>query len=375
MTQRSLQELKTECRKLGLTVHQTGKREGKKDFIRALQDYYLKTKEKTFGLEYRMKIDTPQLCFLSTNLRQDEIDRLFESERHVAEEKLNGIRMLIMYHPESGFEFFSRNLSLEDYLPVSYTEKIWLGDRDYKGLFSPFVLDCEIVSRDARISTIMGKRGVVTETVLQAVAALLALNPESSWKIQQELDQPLELKVFDCLVQDGVDVRNRPYYERRQYVKQIVSKLDLLTVKVESVKAVLRNKLQYLEYIWQMGGEGIVMKPIDMPYLSANSRPRDGWVKFKRTVSGAIGDSVDGFITGFELGDKDRGYSDLVGSLLVSVNLADENGQVRIHEVARVANIPLEMRKAITILVDGRPVLDPQYYNKVVGFMSRLGIV
>jgi len=365
MMQRSLSELKSLCGKLGLEVIQSGKREGKKDFVKALQEYYLQNKKQTFGLSYRMQVETPQLCFLSTNLRSDEVERLFNSDQHVAEEKLNGIRMLVTYHPQDGFEFYSRNLSVEDYLPVSYTDKIWIGDQDFRGLFRPFVLDCEIVSRDARISTVMGKRGVVTETILQAVASLLALNSDDTLRIQKELGQPLELKVFDCLMSEGVDIKGKPYYERRTYLKDIVEKLDILAVKVERVKAVLNRKREYLEHIWQMGGEGIVMKPIMMPYLSRESRPRDGWVKFKRTVSGAIGDSVDGFITGFDLGDKDKGYAELVGSLTVSINLI-ENGNLREHEVARVSNIPLEVRKAITVLVDGKPTLDPVYYQKVV---------
>ena len=55
----------------------------------------------------------------------------------------------------------------------------------------------------------------------------------------------------------------------------------------------------------------------------------------------------------------------MVGSLTVSINLI-ENGNLREHEVARVSNIPLEVRKAITVLVDGKPTLDPVYYQKVV---------
>lgn len=366
MMQRSLAELKSQCNKMDLQVGMIGKKEAKKDYVTALQNHYYKSTVKSFGLEFRMMIETPQLCFLSTGLREEEQREIFNSPDWVVEEKLNGIRMVVSYHPDYGFEFYSRNLSLEDFLPVCYTDKIWLGDQNFKRLFDPFVIDCEIMSRDKKISTVMGKKGVITETELQAVAALLAMNSEDSIRIQKELDQPLELKVFDCLYADWEDIRNLSYIERRKRIDSILGKMSILKVKSEKVAAIRKNKKEYLDFIWSMGGEGVVAKRLDMPYLSKESRPRNGWVKFKRTASGSIGDSVDGFITGFDLGDKEKGYADLVGSLTISINLTDIEEGVKEHEIARVSNIPLEIRNKITIVIGGKPTLDPSYYNKVV---------
>lgn len=364
--QRSLADLKMECQALGLRVVPTGGREAKKDFITSLREYFLVTKGRTFGLDYRLGLESPQLAFLSTNLRDEEIKHIMTSPEWVFEEKLNGVRMIITYHPEVGFEAFGRNLSVTDYLPVPYGEKIYLGESNYKGLFPAFVLDCELMSRDKNISTVMGKRGVVTETELAAVTALLALNTEDSIRIQKELDRPLVLKVFDCLYHDKQDLRRKPYLERRKMLSQVVTLLQGVGIQVEKVKAVRDSKEEYLDYLWSQGGEGVIAKNIRMTYLDKVSRPRDGWVKFKRTVGGALGDTVDGFVTGFELGDERRGFSDLVGALHVSVWLTAADGSKRIHEVARVANITLEERKKITVVGPNGPELDKGVYEKVV---------
>lgn len=364
--QRSLAELKGECAVLGLTVVQTTPRESKKDFITALRNHFLSTKERTFGLDYRLGLESPQLAFLSTNLREDELVKIMTSPEWIFEEKLNGVRMVVSYHPEVGFEAFGRNLSVTDYLPVPYGENIYLGESNYKGLFHPFVLDCELMSRDKNISTVMGKRGVVTETELAAVSALLALNPEDSIRIQKELDRPLVLKVFDCLFSDKTDYRNQTYVRRRAELSRIVTMLQGVGIQVEKVKAVRDNKKEYLDHLWALGGEGVIAKNIHQTYLDKVSRPRDGWIKIKRTVGGSLGDTIDGFITGFELGDEKRGFSDLVGALHVSINLQKANGECVVHQIARVPNIPLEERRRITVLENGVPVLARSMYDKVV---------
>ena len=103
-----------------------------------------------------------------------------------------------------------------------------------------------------------------------------------------------------------------------------------------------------------------------MAYLATESRPRNGWIKFKRTASGHLGDSVDAVVTGFELGDDEKGFKNLVGCLKVSVLLKRADGETIWHEIARVPNIPLEMRKEITVVENGFPTLRKEIMGRVV---------
>ena len=79
------------------------------------------------------------------------------------------------------------------------------------------------------------------------------------------------------------------------------------------------------------------------------------------------GDTLDAFVTGFELADEDKSWSGLVGALIFSVWVRDKNGVIKEvpHEIAKVANIPLSLRKEITEIVEGQPVLKQSIYGKV----------
>lgn len=364
--QRSLTELKNEAKALGLQVKQTGKRESKDDFIKALQGHYLEQRKVTPGLVYRLSLDCMQLALNAANLDKGELDRIMDSSDYAAEEKLDGARLLVVFSPEAGFEFFGRNLSVTDYCPTDYSDKIWLGENP-AGLDFSFVLDTEVVASVKEIDTksLDRKKGVTTVTQLTATTALLALNAQDSIKIQRE-QGGLIINAFDCLMLKGQDLKSWPYRKRKALVDKVVEKLQAFGLPFEKVASVVEDKRAYLEEIWERGGEGVMLKPLEGSYLPTTSRPRTGWLKVKRTVSGAIGDSVEGFITGFEPGDQKRGFKDLVGALHVSVYLTGSNGERKEHLVARVANIELELRRQITVQADSGVALEPEMYGKVV---------
>jgi len=94
-------------------------------------------------------------------------------------------------------------------------------------------------------------------------------------------------------------------------------------------------------------------------------------VKIKRSVSeslnsAGLADSIDAFITGYDLADEEKSWNGLIGSLEVSVTLLSPEGE-HDHVIARVANIPLDIRKEMTMIgPDGKPCLKPEYYGRVV---------
>lgn len=83
-------------------------------------------------------------------------------------------------------------------------------------------------------------------------------------------------------------------------------------------------------------------------------------------MSGASGDTVDGWISGFELGTEGKGFENLVGALYISTNLECEDGTEKVHEIARTANMPLEFRREITVIGPNGPELKKEMYGLVV---------
>lgn len=356
-----------QCKELGLEWTPT-RRKSKQPFIDALQAHYLVANKVplTKGLKFRLSMKSPMLARIVTDLKPSEINYLYESDNVVFDKKHNGLRMIVSHFDnENWIEVYSRNLSVTDFLPVPYTSKIYWGAGDFHAL-PEFVLDTEIISTNPMISTVMGNRGVITETELQAIAAMMALNDNESLRLQQELN-PIKFMVFDCLYWNSLDLRQSPFIKRRD---RVITAVDILnahgftTFSRSPVNGT--RKEEFLEWIWANGGEGVIAKRLDGMYKDDSNRSRDGWIKIKRTTTGTLGDTIDGFITGFELGKEGRGFENYVGSLYISINLEKEDGSTYVHEIARVANVPLEKRKEITVEGEKGPELDKSYYNKVV---------
>lgn len=364
--QRSYAELKSECDMLNLEYEEPA-RKAKKPFIDALQKHFLQNVEMTFGLKYRLSMESPQLARLCKNLKPNEIVDIYESEDWVFEEKHNGLRMIVTYDSSDGLEIFGRNLSVKNYLPVNYRNSVYF-ENDQNNLDMPnFVLDSEVISVNPTISTVMGKTGVVTETELQAIAALFALNDDESQAIQREMGQPIRFMVFDCLRYGNKDLRNEPYYVRRRYMKKVVEALKSKLGMFRITKVILKRKEEFLEHLWSQGKEGCIAKNIHVEYLDRSTRPRNGWIKFKRTTTGTLGDTIDGFVIGFEPGTPGKGFENLVGALHIGINLQLIGGLTIVHEIARVVNLKLATREKITVYDEnGKPQLIESMYNKVV---------
>jgi len=365
-TTRSLGQLKAECKKLNLTVD-IGKKERKEDYIRALRNYHIEVTHNNSipkSLELMLEIDCPMLCKRYQELKEHEQDALWNSPEWYVEKKIDGARM-VMFKVDESLDFYSRNLSVTDYLPVSYSSKIWTGYADLTKISSKFILDSEIVCTNSNVSTILGNKGVVTETGLQATTALLALNDEQSHELQKS-EAPLQFMIFDCLWFNGEWLLDKPLRERRKYMKQAYAELKEAGVNVALPPSSYKNRKAFYNYCIKSGGEGVVFKNINSPYIATTSRRRDGWIKLKRTTSEALGDTIDGYISGFVQADPNKSWSDLIGGLEVSVTLRLNDGTEVEHMIARVSNIPMELRQEMTTQIDNKPALKPEYYGKVV---------
>ena len=257
-TLRTLAQLKQECVSLGLNPIIRGKKERKDDYILALRDYHIKRKYpngKPLSLDLMLSIESPMLCQQYKILKKEEQDAIWSSNNWYLEEKEDGIRLPLIYTNKE-FDFFSRNISVDDYLPISYKDNIYLGNIDKSKITDNFILDCEVVSTNSNISTIMGNKGVVTETQLQAVSALLALESSESIRVQKEEDVPLQFKVFDCLWFNGDWIIDKPLIERRKYMKKALLQLQSAGLNCKTPKSNISNKKAFYKYIIDRGGEG-----------------------------------------------------------------------------------------------------------------------
>ena len=123
--------------------------------IKALGDYFisLEPEKYSWGARYIQSLDTCMLCeHLKKFLPQMDFNPM-ESENYVAETKMNGMRLLTVYSPETGFEFFTRRESVSNYLNSNYKDKILFinkgvitDPKEYLGKFPyRFVIDGEIL--------------------------------------------------------------------------------------------------------------------------------------------------------------------------------------------------------------------------------------
>lgn len=370
--QRSLAELKAEAKVRGVSASEGWKR---KDYVKAFQRQELaKLEHIPWGMQKATEIDEPMLCFCEWNLSDDEKSLLWNSSDWVLEEKYDGVRMIIMYHPDEGFSFYSRNLSVANFLPVNYTEKILMDNHpnfegystgsEWKDVYKkPFILDSEVISNSKNVSTVLGNRGVITETALQAIAALLALNSEQTLKIQEQEKDLIEFRIFDILYFNEDWVMSYPFNKRRELLEKLSGPLFNKGFNGTISRIIRRDKKEFYKRMLSSGREGCVAKNINSEYVPTK-RWRTHWVKIKRTMSQVM-DTIEGWVSGFELGKEGKGWEDLVGALHISVSLEKEDGTAEDHVIARVTNIPLELRKKITIREKGEYKLHPEMYGKV----------
>ncbi len=369
---KTLSELQGTATTFGLEVSPSGKggKYMKEDYILPIREYYLK---KRYGsvefvpehLKMMLSIKSPMLARrIDDGIPDGIIDKVWTDENWQLEEKLNGVRILII-KDDSGVNLYSRHNSDLDLLPINYKEKI-LTEMDESLLKRNFILDAELTSDVPNLMTVVESYGVVTETILHAVTALLNCDPEKAIGIQQSEDLRLTFNIFDCLYYEDGFIMDLPLRERKEYLEIIYSDLKRANLNVRMVKSSTLGKQAFHKTIIDEGGEGTIAKDLDGKYVPDTSRKKDGWLKIKRSMSGSVGDTIDGWISGFEPSTEGKNREGLIGSLLISLYLEDEEGNRKEHCIAKISGFDMSLREKMTDIVEGIPTLKPYYYNKIV---------
>lgn len=192
-----------------------------------------------------------------------------------------------------------------------------------------------------------------TKTVnwLTSTTAIVNSSPERAMELQRAVGC-CNFYVWDILFYCGNDVRNMRYEARYSLLIDIREQLANRYIKM--LPRCVQGIEAFYKKIVRAGGEGIMLKHLEMPYIDAGPggcrRPK-AMYKMKKHKE------VDCFITGYVPGEGE--FSGLVGSLLVSV--MKDNRQV---EIGAIQPGDLTFRNAITVPGSGELIQD--MYNKVV---------
>ena len=366
---RRIDYLDSQCRELGLEVKQAGNKLRKDDYVRALRNHFLLEKYGSidnipWSMKFMLSIECLQLCRRIQTLKESDQQKVWESDDWIAEEKVDGNRMALLWDAdEKQFHFFSRNNSMVDYLPQDYKDTIYItaDNFDYD---KNFVLDAEVISTSPNIET----NDTQCLTQLQSTSALLALNPDDSIAIQR--NDPLKFIVFDCLYHDE-SYMDKPWVERHKQTELLCNKLKEhnfnceLNPVIENTEYNKNKKREFFDELIDNQKEGIVLKNKYAKYHATSSRTID-CVKVKRSTSDSLTNDIDAFITDYVVGNDDTRNENMVVGFIFSVRLEKEDGTIVNHNIAVCSNISDCIKEDATVIDDnGNVSLNNDYYFRV----------
>ena len=368
------------------------------DLEEAVQRYFLDLYEKEGRLNIFVKdiltIDSPMLALQSKDKKLDNIrDKLWEDctfntpHGWIYQEKIDGCRCLLCWDKDKGFDFFSRNKSITDSLPISYGTKLLVPQINPEVLINlgiyNFIVDTEIVPYYNVVNPMKDGTPLTAETPQNLTTSILGSLDDLSHRMQET--NPLKFMIFDILKLNNnwmIDTIEDHVYEIKHYIsengefrtkeillgllknysyeeqeffkntsnhkikkepyinvtfrdryKKVLQIYKLLSFagfgdKIQLISSTCTNKQAFYNQIINEGGEGVVAKDLDSGYEPWGKR-RGEWVKLKRTITQSllaekIGDTVDAFVTGFKEGNVGTSNEGLVGALEFSIYLTDE---------------------------------------------------
>lgn len=398
---RTIKELESMATSLNISIpkRDDGKKPKKEDYIYPIREHnlierYGSLENTPLHLQYMLHIKSPMLAGRIDSFKEEQQEEVWDSDEWSMEQKLNGVRCFIV-NDGSGIHLYSRHNSDIDLLPIEFTDKILFNDKfEYFKLNKTFIVDCELTSDNPNICTILDGYGVDTSSQLQAVTSVIGSSNDRALSIQLQNNLEFVFNAFDCLFYDGKWIMDDSLSSRREVLYHTIDSLSNSHFNIRKVKYVVENKRDFYKHLISNGLEGTVAKRLDGKYIADTTRNFKGWIKCKRSISYSLGDfnssitsstsafdvlgetnndisfsfgdTVDAFITGYELGKKGSAFENLIGSIAISVYVEKDDGSLEEREIGKFSGFNLDMRKSMTGYVNGVPVLKPEYYGKVV---------
>ena len=290
--------------------------------------------------------------------------------------KQNGVRGVFIYSAGRSV-LYSRNYSQKDCSLPEYWKNV---AQEFKGDL-PFAVDCEVkFEPDCDVQQELERFGLTTDSKLEAMSALLQMESSAAVKLQEEYERihgkPLIVfRLITVLYYNGKDYRKRPLGEAYAVESEVVkyaTERGLNLAQIKKVKGTRADKEAFLDAMLEQGEEGVVFHNLKSRYITTENRDRNGFVKLKRSVSDTLakngmGDTIDGFITGFTMSKPGTADEGLIGSYEISAYIKDAKGNKRKQVIAYVPNIPREQKIQFTTMdAEGNPTLEPMLYGQVV---------
>lgn len=315
----SLADLKKEAQALGIKVES----KARAPYLDALRNFYLR-RDYPSGLPYTEL--NPMLCYDYWKIHPKQQEAIWKNADWIAQEKLNGCRLIIHFVRGIGVFAHSRTVSAKTYRRTELTDRLL-----FRSLIPDFTATVD--------SEVMCHSATGTSNSLETTTALLHMRAEASRRIQADQKCPLAAHVFDMTNWQGIDLRDKKLCERLSYMSDFQTAIQQTEASkyFVSLPVQLHKKKDFYNQVLKSGGEGVVLKNLNAPYEDSSARKRHGWIKVKKQVE------VDAFVSGFERGRTGGDYETKVGSLVFSTNT--EEGPL---VVAKVSNLPWSFRKEVS---------------------------
>lgn len=365
---RRIDFLQNQCDQLGITVVPAGRKLMKDDLVKALRNHFINEKYGSYNnmpwsLSFMLSIECPQLCRRIKDLKPEQQKLVWESPDWIAEEKVDGCRMLILWDAsEKKFHFYSRNNSVTDYLPQDYSDTVLVMSDGFDYPYN-FVLDAEVISTNPETET-----NIKCLTQLQSTAALLNLNADDSKRIQKK--NPLKFIIFDCLY-DKESMIDCKWIARHDHTSKLANMLKdkgfscEINPVVENTDKYPEAKRDFYERIISRNGEGVVLKNKNAVYHATSSRTID-CVKVKRSTSDNTASDIDAFVTDYVVGTDGTRNENMVVGFVFSVKMQKDDGTIVTHPIATCSNVSDYIKEDATVVdSDGSIKLNPTYYGRV----------
>lgn len=202
------------------------------------------------------------------------------------EPKLDGIRLIAIVGDDGVVNTYTRSAKCQ-------TGKLPEIEQELSSLPVGTVLDGEIV---AFVGT--GQKRIQDWGKAQSVLG-------SSVKRAATLSHTLTFVAFDVLSYNGIDIRQLPFWKRRQALERIIVSSDFNHIEI--IDQIEPTEENYDNLVLD-GFEGAMIKRLNSRYSSGYRG--QGWFKLKAT------DEVDVVITGFQAGQD--GFSGMIGAIIFS---------------------------------------------------------
>lgn len=325
---------------------------------------------------FKLNMYNPCLAARYDELKEDKKKEVFDKKEWVFTNKENGVRGVFIYS-KGVVKLFSRNYSQVNCGLPEYWGNV---NQEFAG-DEPFAVDVEVkYEPEADVQEQLEEFGLTTDSKLEAMSALLQMNKTQAIELQKEYKRIynkdlIKLRLITPLYFKGKDYRKRPLGEAFQIEEAVVKyarERGINLERIEKLQGTRSEKEAFLDSILEQGGEGIVAHNMKGVYCTTENRDKGVFIKLKRTISGSaakagLGDTIDGFITGFTMSKDGTADEGLIGSYEISAFIREADGKTVQKVIAYVPNIEKKDKVQYTIKgFDGIPTLDPQLYDQVV---------